>query len=142
MTPKEYLNRYKDAVVLVKQLDKELRSLQYEAGSVGISLDGMPHGTNVSDKTGNYAAKIADMVIEVIEQRTEALAVRREVWTTVGKIKNTDARRVIYMRYLELKRFEEIAVDMNYGIRNVYRLHGEGLQLVGEIIEKECSEMQ
>ena len=135
MTPKEYLNRYKDAVVLVEQLNKELKGLQYEAEAIGISLDGMPHGTNVSDKTGNYAAKIADMVIEVIEQRTEALAVRSEIWRTVGRIKNTDARRVIYERYLGLKRFEEIAVDMNYGIRNIYRLHGEGLQMVGEIIK-------
>jgi predicted nucleic acid-binding Zn-ribbon protein len=50
-----YLNRE------IEQLKKRIAELESAATSITQSITGMPHVNGVSDKTGKYAAEIADL---------------------------------------------------------------------------------
>ena len=71
------LQELNNNLVLHEHLDRAydlLESLQEKAGTQAIRMDGMPHGTDISDKVGNIAIAIEDLKsrIDVLEDQAQA----------------------------------------------------------------------
>ena len=45
----------------IRQLEQRIKELETAATNCTAKITGLPHGTGVSDKIGNYAAQIADL---------------------------------------------------------------------------------
>jgi len=43
-------------------------------------------------------------------------------------VDNTEHQTLLELRYLCFKTWEQIAVDMGYNVRHVYRLHDEAIE--------------
>lgn len=127
MTAKEYLRQYYNLTKEIEMLDKELADLTAEIETTNINLDGMPKGSNIADKTGTLAAKLADTTLEIMDMRTKAWKKRQEVLQAVRKVKQPAYRELLYRRYIQLQSFERIAVDMDYSYSRVRHMHGEAL---------------
>ena len=48
----------------------------------------------------------------------------------IDSVDDKSVRCVLYLYYILGQTWEQIAVDMGYAIRHVYRLHGTGLQFL------------
>ncbi len=59
-----------------------------------------------------------------------------ELTAVVKKVKNPEFRTLLELRYLCFKTWEQIAVDMDYDLRWIYRMHKNALDAVREIIFK------
>ena len=136
MTAKEYLSQYWNLTEKLNELETDIERIEQEAGEVKLTLDGMPHGTDLSDKTGNYAAKLADMRMKAIEKRSEAWDKRIEIEDVIMRVTDSDYQRILYMRYILKAHWEEIAVDIHRSFRHVTRLHGEALLEVQKILDE------
>lgn len=145
MTTKEYLNQYIDACRDIEILELELKETMQEYDSINILMDGMPHGSGLSDRTGNLAAKISDMVMELIQKRNNAIEIKKQVGATIFKVKGVDQvlYMILYYRYIKGWSFERIAVDGNLkrdetdrsmSYRWVCVLHGKALEAVKKIL--------
>ena len=55
---------------------------------------------------------------------------KREMVTVIKAVANTECQTLLELRYLCFKTWEQIAVEMNYTVRNVHLLHKEALQIV------------
>lgn len=134
MTAKEYLRQYKLMTARIRNREHDLAELREERESISINLDGMPHGTSLSDKTARLAAQLADAEEEIIELRSEAWSIRMEIVRTLNRIQSPEYNTLLYLRYIEGKTWEQIAVEMHYTFRHTTRLHGDALREVDAIL--------
>ena len=73
-------------------------------------------------------AKIMDMEDEINNDIDALVDLKREIKRTIERVENPEYLILLELRYLCFKRWEEIAVMMNYNIRHIYRLHDEALE--------------
>ena len=69
-----------------------------------------------------------DLQAELCEAMADLVDVTCEISRAIQKIENYDYQDLLVKRYVLGQSWEKIADDMNYGIRNVHRLHGEALR--------------
>lgn len=136
MTPKEYLQQYEFSVRQVRALQDHIDALRAMAErttpAYGASEGSGSH--SVSDKLGAAVAKIIDAE-ERLGYEIELLeATEREVSKTISKVSDGTLRTLLYERYINCKKWEQIAVDMNYSFRGVTKMHGRALQAVQKIM--------
>ncbi|MEN6636647.1 MAG: DUF1492 domain-containing protein [Clostridiaceae bacterium] len=48
----------------------------------------------------------------------------------IKRVENTEYQTILELRYLCFKRWEEIAVEMNFSLQHLYRLHEKAVNCV------------
>lgn len=137
MTPKEFLQRYRVADEKVKMLNEQIERAESSAQGGG-SSDGQPHGTGTSDKVGKAATKAADLMVKLEAWKTEQERIKIEIIEVLSEVDRKELLEVLQLRYIAPSPSDEwinIAVAMDRSVRQVQRLHGDALQIVGQIME-------
>lgn len=130
MTAKEYLKQYEYATRRAERFRKEYEQEMQKIDAVR-SLsdnDGMPHGSGISKPTEDKAVRLAAKAIEWKNAELEALEIRQRIFTAVSEIPGVEGD-VLFAKYIELKKWEDIADDLHYSLRGIYGIHGRALQL-------------
>ena len=137
MTSKEYLSQIKDLEVRIKNKKRDLEQLK----EMAISLGGFDYKERVQtsketgDIIGESIAKVVDLESEISKDIIKLMELKQKISNTIDKVEKTECYEVLYQRYVLCKRFEEIATDMKYDIRQIHRFHGEGLKEIENVIE-------
>ena len=58
---------------------------------------------------------------------------KKEIVRTIKKIEDKELQVVLEKRYLCFESWEKIAVEMNYDIRHIHRLHNRGLKEISSL---------
>ena len=131
MTAKQYMNR-------VRRVDQEIRMLERMIQKTRDSVESM---TQKYDGDGAQATKNPhkfDRLVELeglVDQKIqEQLTLKAETLLTIGKLKDRRQRMILTEYYLEMKTWEQVAVDIGYSYQHVMRLHGYALKAVSEIM--------
>ena len=136
MTAKQYLLRYSRIQERLRQMDSELQYIEAQIQSISGSGDGMPRGTDISDRTGNIAVMLADAKEDYEYVRAEALRVRRSIESVINMVEDPLQSRCLYERYINCKEWKDVADSIP--ISESYakgRLHGNALESVRRILE-------
>ena len=123
---KRYLLGYRDALRKQKVIEEEIRELRLKKMLPSLTQDGMPHGSGGSDMSG-YAAKLDELLRDLDAQAQHCIDIRREIAGKIEAMQDETEKLVLRLRYMHGKKWEEIAVEMDYGYRNVLKLHGKAL---------------
>jgi hypothetical protein len=75
----------------------------------------------------DIVCKIIDRKAELEEQLSEMAYIRKEIEYNISLLNNPDHRGVLYKRYLEGGEWVDIAMEMGYSERQIYRLHASPL---------------
>lgn len=126
-TKKEYLQSYRDAMIAETQIKEEIDQLRMDKMFPGLVQDGMPHGSGGSDLSA-YAAKLDELLIELKDQMDKRIQLRREIVKKIEAMDSETEKAVLRYRYIHMLKWEEIAVKMHYGYRNVLKVHGRALE--------------
>ncbi len=71
-----------------------------------------------------------------IDQKVSDLVnVKAEILTAILKLPDWRERTVLKCRYVDMKTWEQTAVDMNYSYMQVTRIHGYALSHIKDVIE-------
>lgn len=66
---------------------------------------------------------------EFINKKVDELVdLKMKVSNEIDQLDKPEHRILLRLRYINLNKFEEIAVEMNYDIRQIHRMHGSALQ--------------
>lgn len=110
---------------------EQVRSLNDLADKCTSTITGMPGNPNRGkDSIGDTIAKIVDLKEEINRDIDALVDLKSEIYSVIGAIDNVECQTLLELRYLSFMRWEEIAVHLNYGMENVYRLHRKALNLV------------
>lgn len=104
----------------IEQLTAQRAALRSKSGAVP---DGLPHGTEPGDVTGETALKVMELSEVISAKIAELIALRWDIEEAVNKLEDTRDRQLIRKRYIEGKTWELIAVEMNYTWRWTLELH-------------------
>lgn len=82
------------------------------------------------------AIRIADAQGRVTGKINELIEAKQRAMKIIEGLPEGPHKAVMYNRYILLKTWESIAVDLNYSYRHVLRLHGDALNL----LRKKCND--
>lgn len=131
MDTKEYLGQ---AYKIDRRIDsklEQLESLHALVTKTGSAISDMPRGGGRDvHRMERTLVKIADMENEVREEMELLVDLKAEIMERIGRVPDGEQRTLLEQRYLCFKTWEQIAVQMGYHIRHVYRLHAEALESI------------
>lgn len=137
MTAKEYLSQYKDATKIIERVRAEYEEQMEQVDSIRSALggDGLPRSGEVSKRVETDAVRLAEKAEELIEAEVDALEIRQEIVRLLRHIDQTP-QDVLWDRYVNLRKWEDVADNIGYSLRRTFELHREGLDAVDKIINK------
>lgn len=131
MTAKEYLQQLYKADVIIKQRIQEKEDIRARLSSIG-SFDYTKDRVQVSASgDASYVKqleKIIDLENDINRLFVEYFDMKHRVIGQLHALNNADQIKILYKRYVLGEKFEQIAVDLNFSISNVYKIHGYGLR--------------
>ena len=131
MTAKEYLNQAYRRDQRIDSKIEQVASLNDLATKCTATISGMPH--NPSRSTSPMADtidKFIDLQAEINRDIDALVDLKREIVTVIKAVDNPEYQTLLEKRYLCFLHWEQIAVDMNYGIDNIFKLHKKALACV------------
>lgn len=135
MEAKQFLKQYQDTLADIRNLESQKLELENLAMSVTASTDGeRVQSSGRKDRMAELAVKIADAEREIVEQRTQAFHRLREIEEAIKAVPDGRQQQILHMRYVERKKWEEIAVDLGIDYRWTLRLHGKALKKIEDFI--------
>lgn len=131
MTAKEFLSQ---AYRLDQRIDSKIEqvaSLNDLAAKCTATITGMPHSPSSSTSPmADTIDKIIDLQTEINQDIDRLVDLKREIVTVIKAVDNPEYQTLLEKRYLCFLHWEQIAVDMNYGIDNIFKLHKKALACV------------
>ena len=131
MTSKEYLSQAFIVDVDINTKLDQLDRLNALATKATTTFSEVPFtGTPDPHRREDIIVKIIDLEDRIKEEMRRLVDLKSDIMTASAKIEEPEQRIVLEKRYLEFKKWEDIAVEMNRSLRSIYRLHGEALKNV------------
>ena len=127
---KAWLLHYRRLNARIDRMEREKSRWIERATQISALSDGTPHGSGVSDKVGNTAAKIADLTAEINREIDRLVDLRREIEKTISAVQDDTLRELLRFRYIDGEKWETIAIKMHYSFRNVLIKHGVALSAI------------
>ena len=134
MKPKTYLQQIKLYDILIKQKIAEKDELKkYDVS--GVSYDAERVKTTPSGEAPQVRTveRIMEYEAEIAEAIERFIALKKKIIGQIQSMQKPEYVQLLYKRYVEYKRLEEIALEMNYSYNRVKHLHGEALLAFGRI---------
>ena len=127
MTTKQYLSQYKRMMEECRCLDIEIEELWTQLTSSTSNSDGMPKGS-VTDHQTKLHAIMADKVKAKRAKKAEAEELMAEILEVIDQVTEPVHRQLLFERYIQDKKWEDIAIDLMYVEEYVRgELHGKAL---------------
>lgn len=131
MTAKEYLGQAYRLDQRINSKLEQVASLNELAMKCTSTLTGMPRNPNRGISTmADAVGKIVDLQAEINRDIDQLVDLKREMVRLIKAVNNTEYQTLLELRYLCFKTWEQIAVDMGYNVRHVYRLHDEAVERI------------
>ena len=131
MTARDYLSQAYRLDQRINSKLEQVESLNELATKVSSTLTGMPKNPNRTTSTmADTVTKIIALQAEINNDIERLVDLKREMVAVIKAVANTERQTLLELRYLCFKTWEQIAVEMNYTVRNVHLLHKEALKAV------------
>ena len=131
MTARDYLSQAYRLDQRINSKLEQVESLNELATKVSSTLTGMPKNPNSATSTmADTVTKIIALQAEINNDIERLVDLKREMVAVIKAVANTERQTLLELRYLCFKTWEQIAVEMDYTVRNVHLLHKEALKAV------------
>ncbi len=105
-----------------------LHSLATKATSTITDMPGSP--TRNIHKMEDIITKIVDLENEINDDIDKLVDLKAEITTVIKEEDEPEMQSLLEQRYLNFRTWEQIAVDMGYNVRHLYRMHDKALKKV------------
>lgn len=135
MTLKEFLNQGYHAKARIRAKEERIENWRQIAESSTAQIRPDSAGSSLpSKKVEDCACNIVDLQNEIKEEIAALVQAEREVGKFIREapLDETD-RFIMELRYLNYKKWEEIAVELNYAYRWIMRRHKRAIAVLEEL---------
>ena len=124
-----HLKRIQELDIEINDLLEKSFELRTELGKITTTYSDMPQGGgSIYSSTEIIIARIVDAENEV-NRRTDYLTEQREkLMEDIDRLDKTKLKRLLKLRYIDYKTWEQVAVDLKHSWQHTHRLHSEALQ--------------
>lgn len=133
MKAKEFLKQYEEqtrrALRYKAEYEAELECIDSIRSTLG--GDGMPHGSGISRRTEDAAIRLSEKAARWKEAEIRAIRIRQEVFDIISDVPGVEGD-VLYERYINLRKWEDICVIIHMSWRHTHRVHARALAVISE----------
>lgn len=83
--------------------------------------------------------KLAELESDINTKIDELVEVKREIFHLIQQLPTRSHRLVLMSYYLDMRTWEQTAVNMNYSWRQTMRIHGQALIEVEKILQQKMA---
>lgn len=110
---------------------EQLEALNALAQKANATLSDMPKGPRQSNsRLEEVVVKIVTLQEEINADIDKLVDMKKEIASVINSVEDKEQLVVLEKRYLNFLSFEQIAVDLNYSIQHVFRIHKNALTLL------------
>ena len=110
---------------------EQIISLRTLATKVNSAISDIPISfTNNQGVISKVVPRIVDLELEINEEIKTLIDVKKKIYQLIKIIKNPELKIILELRYLNLKKWSNIAVDMGYSVQNIYKLHNKAIKIL------------
>ena len=108
---------------------EQLESLNSLAAKATTAFRNEPvSGTRDVHRREAIICKIVDLQNEINADIDRLVDIKRELRKTIESVPDVDLRTVLELRYLNFRKWEQIAVSMHYALRTVHYIHDKAIE--------------
>ena len=135
MTAKEYLNHLIAMDNAINRTQQRLATLRDVAMNTTPNYaDEAVQRTREKNPLENIMSKIVDLDREIDEDIDALVDFKAEVWEKLDKIADERYKRILWLRYADRKTWRYIALELNFTIRYIHKMHLKALAELDKII--------
>lgn len=135
MTDKELSQRAKEYFAQIRKTDRLIQRLTdtvntLRSGLTSQSYELKPDKVQTSgpkDTLGETIAKIMSLEDDINTRIDELVDLKGDALNRISNVSDKDQQNILIARYVSGEKWERIAVDLNFSIAQVYRIHGAAL---------------
>ena len=135
MRAREFMNR---AYKLDRRIDNKLEmvaTLNSLATKATLTITGMPHAPSGSKTPmADTVGRIIDLQNEINADIDALVDMKAEIISVIKAVDNIEYQMLLEQRYLCYHSWEEVATEMNYGIRWTHIMHTKALGAVDQVL--------
>lgn len=129
MNAKEYLEYIRSLEIRLRMKEERIAQLQHDICSLqalDYAKDKITGGSpiDVSDKI----ARLDELIRDTNREWDELIEMREQAKTLISKLESVTQQEVLTKRYIQNKRWEQIAVELNITCRHTFRIHRAALE--------------
>lgn len=131
MKAKEYLQQLQRLDTVINQKIKEVQDLRLKSqstGSVDYSKESVQTNLSGDAPFVKLIGRIIDLEAEINAEIDAFVDEKHKVINQIQALKNSKYIEILYKHYVEFKRLEVVAVEMNFTYQYTRELHGYALQ--------------
>lgn len=131
MKAKEYLQQLQRLDTVINQKIREADDLRLKScstGSIDYSKDRVQKSTSGDAPFVKMIGKIIDLEAEINAEIDKYCNDKHRIINQIQGLQTVNHINLLYKRYVEFKKFETIAVEMNFTYQYTIELHGYALQ--------------
>lgn len=131
MKAKEYLQQLQRLDTVINQKIKEVHDLRLQAQSGGgfdYSKERVQSSPSEDAPFVKPICRIIDLEAEINAEIDRFVDEKHKIINQIQGLKNSDYISLLFKRYVEFKKFETIAVEMNFTYQYVLNMHGYALK--------------
>ena len=140
MTDKELSQQAKEQLSQIKKtdrlIDRLLATVQtLRSGLISQSYELQPDRVQTSgpkDRLAETFARIDELERKINARMDDLIKLKADTLKVVYQIPDKDQQNVLIARYVQGERWEKIAIDLNFSIRQIHRIHGGALVAFAE----------
>lgn len=131
MTAKEYLSQAYRLDQRIRSKQEQIASLNDLATSCTATMSGMPSAHNKGgSRMADAVGKIIDLENSIAADMEALVALKADIIHTINAVECVEYRLILEKRYISGKSWPEIAVDLGYKMRHLYKLHDEAINTI------------
>ena len=135
MTDKELSQRAKEYFAQIRKTDRLIQRLTDTVNTLRFSLTSQnyelkPDKVQTSgpkDTLGETIAKIMSLEDDINTRIDELVERKADALRRIQNVPDQDQQNILIARYVNGEKWEKIAVDLNFSIAQIYRIHGAAL---------------
>ena len=108
-------------------LNDKISVLRSKAEKITTSYQDNPTFGGFEDHRQKVIAEMVDLEREYEKARTLCRNKRKEVEFVINLLENHQEKIVLEMRYLHYDNWLDIAINLNYSVQMIYKIHGRAL---------------
>lgn len=136
MNVKSYLSQAYRIDQRINSKLEQVQSLRELATKATATLsDDRPKETRNFQRMEDIICKIIDLESEINSDIDKLVDLKREIVKLIKSIPNPEHQTILELRYLCFKTWEQIAVDMNYSIHHLYKMHNGALNVCDKLLK-------
>ena len=129
MDAKEYLSQAHRIDQRINSKLEQMMSLRSLLGKATGTLSSAPKAATPNPHSmEDTICKMVDLENEINADIDALVDLKKEIMLRIKGVDNPEYQTLLELRYLCFKRWEDVAAEMGYDLRYVYKLHDQALE--------------